>query len=62
MQNTKPEQITINYSQQDVTNPDDVKVEITKGPNEDSGIHVSGHVRIFDPNTKEEFVNKREDG
>lgn len=30
-------------------------------PNEVSGIHVSGHIKIFDPNTKEVYIDKRED-
>lgn len=28
-------------------------------PNEKNGVVVSSHIRIFDPNTKEELVNKR---
>jgi hypothetical protein len=28
-------------------------------PDEKFGIHFQGHVKIFDPETKEEFVNKR---
>lgn len=31
----------------------------TKKPNENSGVYLEGHIRIFDPETKEEFVNKR---
>jgi len=31
-------------------------------PDETSGIYVTGHIKIFDPETKEVFVNKREDG
>ena len=31
----------------------------TKRPNETGSITVEGFVRIFDPNTKEKFVEKR---
>lgn len=30
-----------------------------KQPDENSGIHMQGHIKIFDPQTKEVFVNKR---
>ena len=30
-----------------------------KQPDENSGVMIEGHIKIFDPNTKEEFVNKR---
>jgi len=32
-----------------------------KKPNEVSGVHISGHIKIFDPNTKEVYIDKRED-
>jgi len=32
-----------------------------KKPNENSGILVSSHIKIFDPNTKEVLVQKRAD-
>jgi hypothetical protein len=28
-------------------------------PNEHSGLHIQGHIKIFDPETKEVYVNKR---
>jgi len=31
----------------------------TTQPDENSGVYVEGHIKIFGPNTKEEFVNKR---
>jgi hypothetical protein len=31
----------------------------TKQPDERSGIHVQGHIKIFDPQTNEVFVNGR---
>jgi hypothetical protein len=31
----------------------------TKKPDERGGIHVQGHIKIFDPQTKEVFVNGR---
>ena len=30
-----------------------------KQPDENSGVMIEGHIKIFDPNTNEEFVNKR---
>lgn len=30
-----------------------------KKPNENSGFHVEGHIKIFDPETKEVFIDKR---
>ncbi len=33
----------------------------TKKPNEVNGVHFSSHVKIYDPNNKQEFVNKRAD-
>ena len=33
--------------------------KIQKQPDERGGIHVQGHIKIFDPETKEVFVNKR---
>lgn len=32
---------------------------MNKMPNEDSGILVQGHIKIFDPNTNEVFIDKR---
>lgn len=32
---------------------------MTKGPNENTGILVEGHIKIFDPATKEVFIDKR---
>jgi hypothetical protein len=32
-----------------------------KKPNENSGVYLSSHVKIYDPNTKEIFVQKRAD-
>jgi len=31
----------------------------SKSPDENSGFHVEGHIKIFDPNTDEVFVDKR---
>ena len=33
----------------------------SKKPNEVSGVHISSHIKIFDPNTKEVYIDKRED-
>jgi len=35
--------------------------EKTRKPNELNGVYFSSHVKIFDPNTKEVFVQKRAD-
>jgi hypothetical protein len=35
--------------------------EKSKKPNENNGVYVSSHIKIFDPNTKEVFVQKRAD-
>ena len=35
------------------------QVQLERQPDEKSGIHVQGHVKIFDPETKEVFVNGR---
>jgi len=31
----------------------------TKKPNDSGAVSVEGHIKIFDPNTEEVFVNKR---
>ena len=33
--------------------------EINKKPDDTGNVNVEGHIRIFDPETGEEFVNKR---
>lgn len=33
----------------------------SKKPNEFGGVHFSSHIKIFDPNTKEVYVQKRAD-
>jgi hypothetical protein len=35
------------------------QITIPKQPDERSGIQVQGHIKIFDPQTKEVFVNGR---
>lgn len=35
------------------------KVEENKKPNEQGSVRIQGHIKIFDPNTKEVFVDKR---
>ena len=45
-----------NTQQPAQTKPVDTK---PKRPNETSAISVEGFVKIFDPNTKEKFVEKR---
>lgn len=37
------------------------EVKVQKKPDENSGISAEGHLRIFDPETDEEFINKRAD-
>jgi hypothetical protein len=33
--------------------------EVSKKPNEAGAVSVEGHIKVFDPNTEEVFVNKR---
>jgi hypothetical protein len=35
------------------------KKKETKKPNEAGAVSVEGHIKIFDPNTEEVFINKR---
>jgi len=35
------------------------EVKNPKKPNEAGAVSVEGHIKIFDPNTEEVFVNKR---
>ena len=41
------------------TQPVQENKPVAKRPNETGSISVEGFVRIFDPNTKEKFVEKR---
>ena len=52
----------INKSIDKNTNKKDLKsnVEIKK-PNENNGVYFSSHIKIYDPNTKDVFVQKRAD-
>ena len=50
-----------NSNNVDKAKTDPKKVEQTKKPNETGGVYFSSHVKIFDPNTKEVFLNKRAD-
>jgi hypothetical protein len=38
---------------------EDMTNETKQVPDEQGGIQVEGHIRIFDPETGEDFVNKR---
>jgi hypothetical protein len=40
-------------------NMEDLNINSTQKPNEVSGIHVQGHIKIFDPESGEIFVDKR---
>lgn len=52
----------INKSIRDKSQINDKNDEVKeKKPDEKSGIYFSSHVKIFDPNTKEVFVQKRAD-
>jgi hypothetical protein len=48
----------MNKSTSNQTVPE-VKKPVEKRPNETGSISVQGFVRIFDPNTKEKFVEQR---
>ena len=42
--------------------PDGKKTEqMPKKPNENNGVYLSSHIKIFDPNSKEVYVQKRAD-
>ena len=51
--------IEINKSMDNKMQPTDQQPQVTKQPDERSGVHVQGHIKIFDPETKEVFVDKR---
>ena len=52
----------INNSVGKKSKPDDKKPEFQpKKPNENNGVCLSSHIKIYDPNTKEVFVQKRAD-
>lgn len=38
---------------------DDYDVEETKTPDEDSGVYIETHIKIFDPESEEIYVNQR---
>jgi hypothetical protein len=47
-------------SQEDLTDMEQKQEKLTQQrPNENGGVYVEGHIRIFDPETHEEYVNKR---
>lgn len=41
--------------------PDSKAESNVKKPNELGGVHFSSHIKIYDPNTKEVYVQKRAD-
>lgn len=49
----------INNSMDNKMQESNIEISQTKQPDERSGIHVQGHIKIFDPETKEVFVDKR---
>ena len=54
MDNTK-----INKNMTTNTQENSMNTPVQKQPDERGGIHVQGHIKIFDPETKEVFVDKR---
>jgi hypothetical protein len=50
---------TINNNIEETKIETEIQQPQTKQPDERSGIHVQGHIKIFDPQTKEVFVNGR---
>jgi hypothetical protein len=40
-------------------NSKEMQKNLAKQPDERGGVHVQGHIKIFDPETKEVYVNKR---
>lgn len=52
----------INKSIGQKSEPDEKKPEVEpKKPNENNGVYMSSHIKIYDPNTNEIFVQKRAD-
>lgn len=49
----------INKNMDNKTQPNSTNAQQKKQPDERGGIHVQGHIKIFDPKTKEVFVNGR---
>lgn len=45
-------------NQEDISQMESTEQSKNK-PNEQSGVHLEGHIRIFDPESGEEYVNKR---
>ena len=45
-------------TEKDQTNKEQIVQNVNKRPDETSGLHVRGHIKIFDPETKEVFVDK----
>ena len=43
------------------TSKENKEVETARKPDEINGIHVSTHIKIFDPNTNKVFVQQRGD-
>lgn len=58
----KPDEIRINKgmdNKMQEINVQQTKIEPTKQPDERGGIFAQGHIKIFDPETQEVFVDKR---
>ena len=51
-----------NDKNDELTKLNETKPEPKRVPDETGGIYISGTVKIFDPETKEVFVSKREGG
>lgn len=53
----------INNTTDDKSKNDDKKSQISyeTKPNENNGVYLSSHIKIFDPNTQEVLVQKRGD-
>ena len=49
----------INKSMDNKMDFNSTNFQTKKQPDERGGIHVQGHIKIFDPETKEVFIDKR---
>jgi len=49
----------MNKTEKDKDMKKDIKQDSNNKPDETGNVNVEGHIRIFDPETGEEFVNKR---
>jgi hypothetical protein len=50
-----------NFIGKEVKSEEKKDADNSKKPNENNGVYISSHLKIFDPNTKEVLLQKRAD-